>query len=223
MGGDRGRQSITDGFKECTVFNDRADQMVETGNAVACALLSQAKAENQRAWDVLVDLFGEMIYRWCRESGLKPEEARDVGQDVFASIANLHDPWERARDHGSFCRWLRLVTGQTIAKFDYGPDSFSDLGSVLVAADSEADTVDSRHSDIVADDRELFIRILNHARDQISPEHWRVFWQVIVEGHKPADVASRFHMARHEIYVIKSRVLWLLRDYFECDVVGGGT
>ncbi len=205
------------------MFDDRADQIVDTGNAVACALLSRAKAKSQRAWDTLVDLFGEMIYRWCREFGLNPSEARDVGREVFAAIADSDDPCRRTRDHGSLCRWIRAVTDATIEEYCCSTDSSRKTESAMDLAVSEAKFDDALDLDLAEDDRELFIRILDYARDQISSEHWQVFWQVTVEGHKPADVASRFQLARHQIYVIKSQVLWLLRDHFECDVLGGGT
>src|SRR3972149_313865 len=55
--------------------------------SISSTLLESVKARRPEAWQRLVDLYGQVVYRWCRKSGLKAEDAADVVQEVFAALA----------------------------------------------------------------------------------------------------------------------------------------
>lgn len=64
-------------------------------------LLSEAKQMSPDGWSRLVSLFGPVVYRWCRTSGVPNEDAPDVVQDVFASVARGISRFERQSDEAS--------------------------------------------------------------------------------------------------------------------------
>ena len=65
--------------------------------SISSTLLESVKAKRPEAWRRLVDLYGQVVYRWCRKSGLKAEDAADVVQEVFAAVA-MHVADFRAAD-----------------------------------------------------------------------------------------------------------------------------
>lgn len=186
----------------------------ETVSTVASSLLNRARKDEQAAWDMLIDLHAPLIYRWCRRKGLGPEEARDVGQEVFSAVAKNLDGFQRSGGKGTFRGWIRRITENKIkdhwrrtngAPKALGGDESLELGLVTDDLESEQQTP--------AEDREVFLRILEHAKAHVSEEHWNVFWKLVVEERDPADVAEEAGIKRANVYMIKSRVLHLLQNF----------
>src|SRR5262249_2957763 len=65
--------------------------------SIAPSLLVKLKAHEQVAWERLVDLYGPVVYSWCRRGGLRAEDASDVGQEVFQAIARGIENFHRDR------------------------------------------------------------------------------------------------------------------------------
>ena len=55
--------------------------------SVSSTLLERLKARRPEAWQRLVDLYGPVVYRWCRWSGVGAGDVPDVVQEVFTAIA----------------------------------------------------------------------------------------------------------------------------------------
>ena len=55
--------------------------------STSTSLLRRVKAQDQQAWRQLVDLYGPLVYTWCRQSGLREEDAADIGQEVFSAVS----------------------------------------------------------------------------------------------------------------------------------------
>jgi len=66
-----------------TPFSDSA--------SVSSTLLDQLRSGRPEAWGRLVRLYGPVVHRWCRRSGLNAEDAADVLQEVLAAVL-LHLP-----------------------------------------------------------------------------------------------------------------------------------
>jgi RNA polymerase sigma-70 factor (ECF subfamily) len=49
-------------------------------------------------------------------------------------------------------------------------------------------------------------------RDEFEAQTWEAAWRVVVEGQRPADVATDLGMSRGAVYMAKSRVLSRLRE-----------
>ena len=98
---------------------DRAES-AGSGSAVSVGststdLLAQVKVRDPMAWTRLVELYGPFIYSWCRRSGIKAEDARDVVQEVLGSVVSDIDDFRGHGPPGQFRAWLRTITRRRIA------------------------------------------------------------------------------------------------------------
>ena len=71
-------------------------------SSVSSTLLERVKARRPEAWERLVDLYAPVVYRWCRQSGVRREDAADVVQEVFSSVATHVVDFRRERPGDSF-------------------------------------------------------------------------------------------------------------------------
>jgi RNA polymerase sigma-70 factor, ECF subfamily len=55
--------------------------------STSSSLIDLARAGDDRAWRMIVQLYGSLLYHWCRQSSLQPADAADVVQEVFRTVA----------------------------------------------------------------------------------------------------------------------------------------
>ena len=79
-------------------------------SSISSTLLERLRARQGEAWQRLVDLYGPVVYRWCRQLGVGQTDAGDVVQDVFAAVAIDVGRFRRDRPGDSFGGWLRAIT-----------------------------------------------------------------------------------------------------------------
>src|SRR5579884_1420898 len=72
-----------------------------TGSTSA-SLIKRAIARNADAWRRMSALYGPMVYRWARQSGLQSQDAADVVQEVFRSVATHLAGFHRDHPGDSF-------------------------------------------------------------------------------------------------------------------------
>jgi RNA polymerase sigma-70 factor (ECF subfamily) len=178
-------------------------------------LLERAKAQDPEAWRRLIDLYGPLVYYWCRQQHLGPEDMADVFQEVFRAVARHLPTFRKDRAEDSFRGWLLTITknkirdhfrrqkGQPVAaggsdaarQLEQVPEPLSDLDE---AAGSE------QH-------RRLLHRALDLIRGEFTEATWQAFWRATVEGHFPADIAADLGISVNAVYKAKARVLHRLR------------
>ncbi|MEZ6080217.1 MAG: sigma factor [Pirellulaceae bacterium] len=73
-------------------------------------LLAQVQQMDSQGWDRLVQIFGPIIYRWCRTAGIDNSDAPDIVQEVFASLVRGIPDFRRLKETGSFRCWLATIT-----------------------------------------------------------------------------------------------------------------
>jgi RNA polymerase sigma-70 factor (ECF subfamily) len=165
----------------------------------------------------MVSIYCPLVYRWCRRAGLQQADAADLGQEVFKSVANAIGQFRRENPGQSFRKWLHAITRNKLIdhfrsrKRELPATGGSEaLGWLLQVPDAlPAD-------DDAADETGLICR---RALALIAPEFedksWKAFWQVVVDGRSPADIALELGMSANAIYVAKSRILARLRQVLE--------
>ena len=70
---------------------------VSQPSSISSTLLERIKANRPEAWRRLVDLYGPVIYRWCRLAGVPKDDAADVVQEVFAAVTKHIGGFHRDR------------------------------------------------------------------------------------------------------------------------------
>jgi len=179
------------------------------------SLIEAARVRDPAAWERLVSLYAPLILYWCRQWGLRDDDAADVFQDVFQSIASHIDTFRKDPSRGTFRGWLRTITRNKVN------DAFRRQrreppgvgGSEAQAHLTQLPEPIPLDEDVIADTgiAALLRRGLELVRCEFEVRTWQAFWQTAIEGRTPKDVADELGMSPGAVRVAKSRVLQRLR------------
>ena len=187
-------------------------------SSISSTLLERIKEHRPEAWQRLVDLYGPVVYRWCRQSGVGPEDAADLTQEVFRAVATHVSSFRRRTEGDSFGAWLGTITRNKmrdhfrrrhhLGEARGGTHAQQQLQQIPEPADfcEEGSRLDH--------DGMLSRRALQLVRDEFENRTWEAFHQTAVAGRKPVDVADELGMSLQAVYKAKSRVLQRLRQEF---------
>ena len=187
-------------------------------DSTSSSLLGRVKAQDQKAWQKLVDLYAPLIYGQCRRSGLRPEDSRDVLQEVFSAVLKDIAGFRGTGRRGSFRSWLRTVTTHRISDFlrqqqgQPSAEGGTDAQWRLLQLPDSLD--DSVFSDSRAEDLALERRAVELVRAEFEDSTWQAFWRVTFDAQPPYYVAEELGMTVDAVYKAKSRVLRRLRQEF---------
>ena len=184
-------------------------------DATSPSLLARVQANQPGSWERLIDLYAPLVYHWCRRSALSPEDAADVFQEVFRSVAEHIAGFRRDRAGATFRGWLRTITRNKIhdhfrrtqgrARAAGGTDA--QLHLLAVPGPAEEDD---------AEEAGLLHRQVRQAvealRGEFEPRTWQAFWKVQIEGQSTADVGAELGMTPAAVRKAKLRVLRRLRE-----------
>jgi RNA polymerase sigma-70 factor (ECF subfamily) len=179
------------------------------------SLLERVKSKDADAWRRLVDLYGPLVFHWCRRQNLPPEDVADVFQEVFRAVAIHIVHFRKERPSDSFRGWLLVITQNKIRdhyrRLGKGPvavggsDACRQLDQVPApASSSDAGEMDQQH--------QLLHRGLDLIRAEFEERTWEAFWGVVVEGRTPAEMADALGITANAVYKSKARVLRRLRE-----------
>jgi RNA polymerase sigma-70 factor, ECF subfamily len=177
-------------------------------------LLDRAREHDPRAWERLVALYAPLVLYWCRQWGLREDDAADVFQDVFQSVA-AHLASFRSEPSGTFRGWLRTITRNKVndalrrrRREPLGVGG-SEAQAQLTQFPEPVEPDEDASADVAVS--ALLRRGLELIRDEFEARTWQAFWLTAVEGRSPKDVAAELGMSGGAVRVAKSRVLHRLR------------
>lgn len=179
-------------------------------------LLGRLKAREPAAWRQLADLYGPLVYSWCRRHGLRPEDAADVLQEVMAAVATAIDRFQIDRRGGRFRGWLWTITRSKV--FDHfrrqagreeatgGSDALRRLADLPEQLPQSAD----------CDDRGAMAAVVQRAvqlvRTEFEQRTWDAFWAAVIQRQPTSRVAEQLGMSPNAVRLARSRVLSRLRS-----------
>lgn len=192
-----------------------------SSSSTSASLLDRVRKFEPQAWDRFVELYGAVVYRWCRVSGLRDSDAADVSQEVFRAVARGIRGFRRDQPGGSFRGWLwqitrnkvrdhyRRCTGQATALGGSAAHQFLleiPVGATPAATDADAE-FDTQSS--------IAHRALELVRLEFEERTWQAFLRVVVGGESASCVADELKMSAGAVYTAKWRVLRRLREEIE--------
>ena len=187
-----------------------------SSNATSRTLLERVKAEEATAWERLVALYAPLVYHWCRRWDLREPDIADILQEVFQAVFAHVGGFRKEREGDSFRGWLRRITQNKVRdqlrrvrrepRGVGGSEAQNRLNQLPVPQTSEADN----DADQLAE-RGLLRRALDLIRLDFEERTWQAFWQTVVEGRSPRDVAETLGISAGAVRVAKCRVLHRLR------------
>ncbi len=183
-------------------------------------LLSRLRSRDTEAWSRMVDLYGPLVFYWCRRSRLQQADAADILQNVFAAVASSIDEYE-SRDDGNFRGWLWTITRHKINDHFRGiqRDGLAAGGTSAHLRMAEVPDRSAEYHPSEADDdrdRQEFSALLHRGLQNVKAEFedrtWQAFWRSAVEGDSTADIAAEMGITANAVRQAKCRVLRRLRD-----------
>ena len=179
-------------------------------------LLQRVRGGDADAWRRLTDLYGPLVFHWCRRQGVGEHDAADLTQDVFAAVTRAVRGFEQ-RSTGTFRGWLWTITRNRIRDFfrrraaDAGAGGGTAAWEQLAAvAESLSDDPDE-YTD-KAQLNSLHRRGIELVRCQFEERTWQLFWQTVVEERPTSEVAAEFDISANAVRQASSRVLRRLRQ-----------
>ena len=186
------------------------------------SLLAAACRGQNDAWNRLVQLYGPLVYRWVRRTGLQASSAADVTQDVLMSVSKDLANFDPAHPGAKFRGWLWVITRRRIADAARQRPHELALGSALNqlaiphSADGEAiadwEQSGDPPTDASTDSKTILRRAVAVYRDRYDPHTWQAFWATVVEDRSPEEVASTLGISRWTVYKARARILQRLRE-----------
>jgi RNA polymerase sigma-70 factor (ECF subfamily) len=179
------------------------------------SLLDAARVRDPEAWERMVALYAPLVLHWCRQWGLQEDDAADVFQDVFHSVATHLTAFRKSSARDTFRGWLRTIAQNKVndvfRRRRREPPGVG--GSEAQAQLSQLPTPTRVDGDEPADAAvsALLRRGLDLIRSEFEVRTWQAFWLTAVEGRAPRDVADELGMSGGAVRVAKSRVLHRLR------------
>lgn len=185
--------------------------------SISSTLLERVKQMQPEAWGRLVEVFGPIVYRWCRQSGLSGHDSSDVVQEVFASVSRGIGNFHRSQEDQSFRNWLATITRNRIRDFwrrtAKQPDAIGGTAANL-GLQNMADPIEASLDVTISAENmegEISRRVLDMVRSEFEERSWLAFRMTAVEGQIAADVATELGMSVASVYQAKSRILRRLR------------
>lgn len=195
-----------------------------TASQTSSTLLRAAQEKDPAAWRRIVGTYSRRIYRWCRQAGLRPEDASDVVQEVFRAAARKLVDFHHDQSGDSFRGWLYRITQNKIRDhFGRRPGRWE---TAIGGTDAQRQFLELAELPPVreptGDTSEAFDRIkgkiFRQVQNEFSRRDWLVFWRVVVDGQTSREAGDEFKMTSNAVRLVKMRVLRRFRE-----LIGDGT
>jgi RNA polymerase sigma-70 factor (ECF subfamily) len=178
------------------------------------SLLERLRQPHQeQAWQQLIELYTPFIYSWARRVGLRSQDATDLVQDVFTLLVQKLPQFTYDRNK-SFRGWLRTITLHKCYQNNRGKRLPMEVGAGEVlnglAGEDEAEALWEADYQ-----RHLARKALELIQAHFQPTTWKAFWQYVVEGRLPAEVAAELGLSVGAVHAARFRVLALLRQQMQ--------
>ena len=194
---------------------------MNTPESTSTTLIDRVRADEPDAWKRLVDIYGPLVYGWCRQCGLQAEDAHDVGQEVFSKLAVRIAAFRREQPGDTFHGWLWTITRNEVRNHfrrqkgwpgaKSGTTMPQQLAQFPQKEPGSADSSEARDDAKVA----LVHRALEAIRHEFEDSSWQAFWRMLVQGHSSAEIAEDLGLSKAAIRQAKYRILKRLRRELE--------
>ena len=173
-------------------------------------LKAVADTENTAAWNRLFDLYAGFVFSMARHKGLKPEDADDIVQVVFADLARNLPTFKYDRKKGRFRSYLTgLVNWRVIDRLKASKRDAELKANFWKEAKAAGGNDDFSEREWQAAAMEEALRRM---KPFVSPEHYAAFVASAVEG-QDTDVVTKLYGISHDsLYQIRKRLTVKLRE-----------
>ena len=173
-------------------------------------LKAVADTENTAAWNRLFDLYAGFVFSMARHKGLKPEDADDIVQVVFADLARNLPTFKYDREKGRFRSYLtglvnwRVMDRLKASKRD--AELKANFWEEAKAAGGDDDFSEREWQTAAMEEA------LRRIKPEVRPEHYAAFVASAVEGQDTDVVTKLYGISRDSLYQIRKRLTAKLQE-----------
>lgn len=209
------RASLTLQVKIAGLQNSMTEVTQGTTATTSRDLLSLVRRRNGEGWREFVNLYGPLVYGWCRQAGLAPSDAADITQEVFASVFTAIDDFRRDQPGDTLRGWLRVICRNKLLDFlslrSKNQQAAGGTEARLLLADIAAKEHDDESS-VVSERRMLVHRAAEMVRHEFPDKTWRAFWLTTVEQKSAPEAATALNISAGAVRQAKYMALRRLRQ-----------
>ncbi|QDT98768.1 sigma-70 family RNA polymerase sigma factor [Gimesia aquarii] len=168
---------------------------------------------DSEAWKEFVNIYGPLIYNYCRKSRLNDSDSEDVCQDVFRQISSSLHTFEYNQKLGRFRSWLGTVTYHEICRFFKKNQRFQNqigsngLQEIIYEQPGEIDAV---WSDEFCS--HIYKAALENIRPEFDDKTWKAFELTWIKDRSPKDTAVELETEIPRVYKAKFLVQRKLKE-----------
>ncbi|MEM8911630.1 MAG: sigma-70 family RNA polymerase sigma factor [Planctomycetota bacterium] len=190
---------------------------MKNADETSLTLLANLRLEDPQAWNTLVQIYGPLVYSWCRNAGIQPNDGSDISQAVFSTVhrkISTFDPDQKSS--GAFRSWLWGITRLKILEFyrlharlekATGGTSFQKRLEQIEGETDEPESIEGMTP------QELLVRsALKVLKESVEPSTWQCFWRMTVDGHSAKEIGADLSMTTKAVRQAKFRFTKMLRE-----------
>jgi RNA polymerase sigma factor (sigma-70 family) len=172
-------------------------------------------AEDQESWREFFETYWKLIYSFAIKLGCTDSEAEEVVQETVISVSRKMPEFKYDPAVCSFKGWLMHVTNWRVSdqlrKRDHRlvPKPAKSAGSSTGSTFAEmADPVEPGLEALWKEEWEknLMDAALERVKRQTRPQHYQIFYLLMVKRQSVAEVSELLGVSRAQIYLAKHRV-----------------
>ena len=181
--------------------------------------------QDMTAWRELVAVYRPVVYRMARGRGMQHEDAEDLAQGVFVSVAKAIKKWQPSNDGPRFRNWLARITRNAIvnALTRTRPDraaGTSSVAKVLSAIPASGEVGGNGNGELtlslLKESRLEAIRwVARELQSEFTETTWVIFQATAIEGRPAAEVAEVCGRSLGSVYAARCRVVARLKAKVE--------
>lgn len=191
--------------------------MAPLAESTSSSLLAGLKRHEPLAWQQLCQLYGPLVYSWCRRFAVPQADAADIAQEVFRAVHSHLAEFRRDQPGHTFRGWLWTITRNKIRDhFRSCAGRVQAIGGTdaqirLLDLADEADVQYESASDEWRPNTGL-LSGLEIVQGEFEGRTWQAFWRTVVDDISTDLVADELQISVNAVRLAKSRVLRRLRE-----------
>lgn len=196
--------------------------MTSSQSHTSLTLLGRVEANDRGAWELFVQLYGPLVYSWCRGAGFQQSDAEDVGQEVFRTVLSKLGTFTPGRKQsGAFRSWLwgiaRFEMLMYLRAARQKPIAQGGSNHNLWIQQLEAEPLEPVSVSGVSPQQLLLQSAISIMKLEFDPRTWQAFWDMAVNGRTSTEIGEELDMTPKAVRQAKFRVTKKLRTLIDED------
>lgn len=182
------------------------------------SLLSRMRTAENSAWERFIDLYGPVLYDYCRRRGLDCGTSQDLVQEITLAVLQSIGRFRKDHPRRTFRGWLYRIAVSKIVdhhrRTSGQPRAIGGTSHQLRLLGQAVEQVEDIDGDIVPPVYLELYRAMMLIRGDVCEQTWRAFWGTTIEERSAAELAGELQISEKAVRQAKYRVLKRLRDEF---------